>query len=241
VYWFILGALAVGSILMLPIPDRRPGGGEEGSFAEDLIEGFRTAMHEPELRSLLVMAASAWLMLTVLITLEPLFVKDVLHRGIDALSFLWSANGVGAFLGALAITRMKRATGREVRLIGASLLIGGLGYLGYVSSGVFALAVAGDVVLGVGFAWYLSLSQALMQRVAAEHMRGRVIGVVGMLQEGASLVGSLGIAALGGLVLVQPFLVSSAALFAVSGVFGLRAGRRLERMGRSSPVVAVGG
>ncbi len=240
VYWFILGALALGSILLLPIPDRRPAGGEEGSFAEDLIEGFRTAVHEPELRSLLVMAASAWLMLTVLITLEPLFVKDVLHRGIDALSFLWSANGVGAFLGALAITRMKRATGREVRLIGASLLIGGLGYLGYVGSRVFALAVAGDVVLGVGFAWYLSLSQALMQRVAAEHMRGRVIGVVGMMQEGASLVGSLGIAALGGLVLVQPFLVSSAALFAVSGVFGLRAGRRLERMGRSSPAVAVG-
>lgn len=228
VYWFILGVLAAAIVLLLPIPDRRPIGGEEGSFARDLVDGFRVAVHEPELRSLLVMAASAWLLLTVLITLEPLFVKDVLHRGIDTLGFLWAANGVGAFAGAIAVTRATRATGREVRLIGASLLLGGAGYLGYVGTGVFAIAVAGDVILGVGFAWYLSLSQALMQRVAAEHMRGRVIGVVGMLQEAASLGGSLGIAALGGLVLVQPFLAASAALFALSGLVGVRAGRRLE-------------
>jgi MFS family permease len=225
VYWFILVVLAVGAVLLLPIPDRRPRGGEEeGSFVQDLAEGFRFSAREPELRSLLFLAASAWLMLTTLVTLEPLFVKDVLHRGIDTLGFLWSANGVGAFLGAIAVTRATRAQGREVLLIGLSLVVGGVGYLVYVGSGTFAVAVAGDIVLGVGFAWYLSLSQALIQRVAAEHMRGRVTGVVGMLQECASLACSLGIAALGGLVLVQPFLIGSAALMALSGVYGLRVG-----------------
>jgi predicted MFS family arabinose efflux permease len=226
VYSFIIAVLVVGAVLLLPIPDRRPEGGEEGTFLTDLAEGFRVSAREPELRSLLFLAAAAWLMLTTLVTLEPLFVKDVLHRGIDTLGFLWSANGIGAFLGALAVTRAGRAQGWEVLLIGVSLVVGGVGYLAYVGSGVFPLAVVGDMVLGVGFAWYLSFSQALIQRVAAEHMRGRVTGVIGMLQEGASLTCSLGIAALAGLVLVQPFLVGSAVLMTLAGVVGIRAGRR---------------
>ncbi len=225
VYSFIIAVLVVGAVLLLPIPDRRPQGGQEGTFLTDLAEGFRVSVREPELRSLLFLAAAAWLMLTTLVTLEPLFVKDVLHRGIDTLGFLWSANGIGAFLGALAVTRAGRAQGWEVLLIGVSLVVGGVGYLAYVGSGVFPLAVVGDMVLGVGFAWYLSFSQALIQRVAAEHMRGRVTGVIGMLQEGASLTCSLGIAALAGLVLVQPFLVGSAVLMTIAGVVGIRAGR----------------
>jgi MFS family permease len=232
VYWFILAALVVGAVLLLPIPDRRPSGHEEGSFVGDLIDGFRVSVRERELRSLLFLAASAWFLLTTLVTLEPLFVKDVLHRGIDMLGFLWSANGIGASIGAIALTRMKGATGREILLIGASLIVGGLGYLAYVGTGVIPIAVAGDVVLGVGIAWYLSLSQALIQRVAAEHMRGRVTGVVGMLQEGAGLVCSIGITALGGLVLVQPFLIGSAALMTISGLYGIRADRRIRLVAR---------
>jgi MFS transporter, ENTS family, enterobactin (siderophore) exporter len=221
VYWFILAALTAGLVLVLPIPDRRPRGGERESFAADLAVGFRLSWREPELRSLLFMAAAAWFLLTVLVTLEPLFVKDVLHRGVDGLGFLWSANGVGAFVGALALTRTERAGGRETWFIGISLVVAGVGYAVYVGTSVYGVAVAGDVVLGVGFAWYLSLSQALIQRVAPEHMRGRVTGVIGMLQEGASLTCSLGIAALGGLVAVQPYLVASGVALTASGFYGL--------------------
>jgi MFS family permease len=222
VYWFILAVLVAGLALLLPVPDRRPRGDERESFVADLALGFRLSWREPELRRLLFLAAAAWFMLTVLITLEPLFVKDVLHRGIDGLGFLWSANGVGAFAGALALTRTNRADSREVWFIGISLVAAGLGYVVYVGTSVYVVAVAGDILLGAGFAWYLSLSQALIQRVAPEHMRGRVTGVVGMLQETASLSCSLGIAALGGLVAVQPYLVGSAVVLTASGFYGLR-------------------
>jgi ENTS family enterobactin (siderophore) exporter len=222
VYWFILAVLVAGLALLLPVPDRRPRGDDRESFVADLALGFRLSWREPELRSLLFLAAAAWFTLTVLITLEPLFVKDVLHRGIDGLGFLWSANGVGAFAGALALTRTNRANSREVWFIGVSLVVGGVGYVVYVGTPVYAVAVAGDVLLGAGFAWYLSLSLALIQRVAPEHMRGRVTGVVGMLQETASLSCSLGIAALGGLVAVRPYLIGSAVVLTVSGFYGLR-------------------
>jgi|SRR5437588_11623364 len=96
------------------------------------------------------------------------------------------------------------------------------------------------IVLGAGFAWYLSRSQALIQRVAAEHARGRVTGVVGMLQESAALVCSAGITALGGLVLIQPFLVGSAVLLTVAGLWGIRAGARHRRIVRTAFVDEAG-
>jgi Na+/melibiose symporter-like transporter len=233
-YAFILAVVAVGTSFLLFVPDRRPRDGEEdgpeGGFVADLVEGFRVSIREPELRSLLILAAMAWFLLTVLVTLEPLFVKDVLHRGVDSMGFLWSAHGVGALLGALAVTRLKRAGGREVGLIGGSMIVSAVGYLLYVGSSLWALAVAGNFLFGVAFAWYLSLSQALIQRVAAENMRGRVTGVVGMLQETSALACSLTIAVLGGLVVVQPYLVVSGAALLVGGGYGLRAGRRIRRM-----------
>src|SRR6266540_2895096 len=170
-YWFILTVIGAGLVLLLPIEDRRPRGSGGNSFAGDLADGFRLSWRHRELRALLLLAGAAWFLITVLITLEPLFVKQVLHRRIDSLGILWSAHGVGAFLGALAVTRMKRAGGREVLWLGLALLIGSAGLLVYVGTPLFGVAIVGNAVFGVAFAWFVSLSQALIQRVTAEDMR----------------------------------------------------------------------
>lgn len=230
VYWLSLAVTALGGAVAVVVPDRRPAEVEEQSFARDLAEGFRVSWRELELRDLLVLVAAAWFLTTVLITLEPLFVKQVLHRGLDALGYLWAAHGVGALIGAVVISRSRRAQGREILLIGVALIIGGAGYLAYVGTSMIVVAVAGTMVFGVGFAWLLTLSQALIQRVAAEHLRGRVTGVVGMLQEGMGLICALILAAIGGLITdVQPYLVWSAVGMAAFGVLGLWAARSLAR------------
>ena len=237
VYWYALTTTMLGGALVLLIPDRRPKGAEEQSFARDLAEGFRVSWLEPELRSLLVLVGAGWFLTTVLITLEPLFVRHVLHRGLDVLGYLWAAHGVGALVGAVVISRSRRAQGREIPLIGVSLIIGGAGYLAYVGTSLIGVAVAGTMVFGVGFAWLLTLSQALIQRVAAEPLRGRVTGVVGMLQEGAGLVCALILAAIGGLITeVQPYLEWSAVLMAAFGLYGLWAARRIARAGRPETI-----
>ena len=223
-YWFILAVIGVGLVLLFPIADRRPRGTSDNSFGRDLAEGFRLSWRHRELRALLLLAGSAWFLITVLITLEPLFVKQVLHRRIDSLGILWSAHGVGAFLGAVAVTRMKRAGGREVLLLGVALLVGSGGLLVYVGTPLFGVAILGNAMFGVSFAWFVSLSQALIQRVT---------GVVGMLQESTSLVCALGISALAGVIAaVQPYLIGSALAMSAFGFYGLRAGRAF---GRSFP------
>jgi MFS family permease len=238
IYWYIFAAIVAGILLNLFVPDRRPRGKDESRFAADLTEGFRVSWHVPELRDLVFLSCGIWFLTTVLITLEPLYVRGVLHRGVDGLGFLWSAHGVGSFLGAAALTRSRNAHGHEVFLLGVSLIVAGAGFLAYVGSSFFVVAVGGTVVLGVGFAWYLSLSQALIQRVTAENLRGRVTGVVGMIQEFAAMSCSLLIAGLGGLITsVQPYLIGAGALLFVSGFYGLRAGRRIERL-RAGAVLA---
>jgi MFS family permease len=229
VYWVIIGILVLGVIPLLPVPDRRPQGHERTSPIREVAEGFRVAWSEPELRSLLFLACAAWVTLTVFVALEPLFVKQVLGRGEDGLGLFWSTNGVGSFLGALALTRSRKAAGREVLLIGVALILSGVGFLAFTGTSLLSVAIAGNVVMGVGFAWFLSLSQALIQRVAAEDLRGRVTSVMGMLQESSSVACSVAIAILGGLVLVRPSLVVAAVALIAGGLYGLRADRRIRR------------
>ena len=193
-----------------------------------MAEGFRVAWREPELRSLLFLACAIWVTLTVFVVLEPLFVKQVLGRGEDGLGLFWSTNGVGSFAGALALTRSRKAAGREVLLIGVALILSGLGFLAFSGTSLLWVAIAGNVVMGLGFGGFLTLSQALIQRVAAEDLRGRVTGVMGMLQESSSVACSVAIAVLGGLVLVRPSLVLAAAALTASGLYGLRADRRIR-------------
>jgi len=234
-YWAIIWLLVAGFVLLLGTPDRRPRRGAREGPLREVSEGFGVAWREPELRSLLFLACTAWVTLTVFVALEPLFVKDVLHRGEDGLGLFWSTNGIGSFGGAFVLARSRRASGREVLLISVSLVVAGVGFLVFAGTSMFLLAVVGNVAMGVGFAWFLSLSQALIQRVAAEEMRGRVTGVMGMLQESSSVVCSATIAILGGLVLVRPWLVISAAVLMMGGVLGIRAAGRIRLEVQAEP------
>src|SRR5438093_350085 len=179
-YWVIVAILVLGAVPLLFVPDRRPRTRQWASPSRELAEGFRVSWREPELRSLLFLACAAWVTLTVFVALEPLFVKQVLGRGEDGLGLFWSTNGVGSFIGALALTRSTRASGHEVGLIGVALILSGGGFLAFTSTSLTWVAVAGHLVMGVGFAWFLSLSQALIQRVAPEDRRGRGTGLMGI-------------------------------------------------------------
>jgi MFS family permease len=228
VYWLVMGFVVLGGVAILPIPDRRPRAREDVTLLFDLVEGFRVTWRVRELRDLLFLTTSIWLFLTFWAALLPLFVKEVLHRGADALGFLWSVNGVGSLAGAVVVTRWKRATGREVVLVGTSLVMTGVGFLAMSATSRYSLAVAGNVVLGMGFAWFVSLSQALIQRVAGEDVRGRVTAVHGMAGETIGLAGTAAIAALGTLVMVQPLFVACAVALSVTGLYGLRPAARVR-------------
>lgn len=220
---YVAALVATGCALVCyaAVPDlRRERPEPEATGVSGLVAGFREGWRTPVLRWLFILVAAAWILLGVVITLEPLFVKEVLGRRQDTLGVLWAVGGVGTLVGSLFIARIRRGAGREQILVALGVGVGGVGYLVYVATSSLWVAVAGAVVLGFGFSLLTSPAQALIQRVAREP--GRVTGVLGTLEEGAPLVASLALAALGGLVAVQPWLVASAVGVIVAGAAALR-------------------
>jgi hypothetical protein len=85
------------------------------------------------------------------------------------------------------------------------------------------VALVGSFLFGAGFTFFSSPGQALIQRVAVQP--GKVTAVYAMLSEGGPLVAAVLVAALGGLVSVQPWLIVAAVAFTIVGVASLPGAR----------------
>jgi predicted MFS family arabinose efflux permease len=224
-YFLAMAAVALSLPLYGLVPDRRGERGERAeTFVADLVGGFREAWRTPVLRSLILLATGAYLLLGMVITLETLYVKDVLGRGLDFLGLAWSLTGAGAALGSLGLVALRHGVGREHVLVALGLLAGGIGYLAYIGTDSAVVCLVGGFVFGAGFTFFSSPSQALIQRVAAQP--GKVTAVYAMLSEGGPLAAAVGVAVLGGLVVVQPWLVVSGVLFTALGLVSLPGARR---------------
>jgi Na+/melibiose symporter-like transporter len=227
-------ATGVASLgVMLLVPDRRQTRERPALALRDVGQGFLTSWRLPELRLLLGLYGMGWLVSNAVFVLEPLFVKDTLHLGGDVVQFIWVAHGVGAFLGAVWMTRLRRGAGLELLLVGASLVVLGAGLLLIYSIATYATALIGAGIDGLGFSVFLTAGLALVQRVVGEEQFGRVTSVFAILQEGTSVVLALVIVPLGALVLVRPTLIVSAVAIATTGLLGLVALRSMEA--RTSP------
>jgi predicted MFS family arabinose efflux permease len=233
-YLVAIGAVLASLPLYGAIPDRRKRPVEERErFFADLSGGFREGWGAPILRSLIVRSVVAYLLLGLVITLEALYVKDVLGRGQDFLGVLWALTGAGAALGSAALAGLKHGTGREHMLIALGLTGAGLGYLAYVGTSSALVSAVGAFFFGAGFTFFSSPAQALIQRVAAQP--GKVTAVYAMLSEGGPLLTSILVAVAGGLVSVQPWLVVSAALFIALGLLSLPGSRHRGQLVRAEP------
>ena len=216
-------------LCMLMVPDVRQHGERPAVSMRDLKRGAATAWRHPQLRILAAVTVTGWFMVNVFFVLEPLFVKDVLGRGGDNLLYLWGAHGAGALAGAIALTRARRTAGHEAVLTCAGVTLIGVGIFVYAAVGIYEVALAASAFSGVGFALLFPPLLALIQRVMPEEHRGRVTSVFVSLQESAGLASSLVLLVGGGLVVVQPALVTAGALLTAIGLLGLRAVMRTTR------------
>lgn len=224
-YLVAMTSVALSLPLYAAIPDRRRERPEESEpLLAELAGGFREGWRTPVLRAMLLRGTAAYILLGLLITLETLYVREVLHRAQDFLAFVWAVAGVGAALSSAVLARMKRGAGREHRLIAFGLLGAGVGYVLYVGTSLPVVSSIGSFVFAAGFTFFSSPAQALIQRVATQP--GKVTAVYGMLSEGGPLATSLLIAVIGGLVAVQAWLVWSAILFVVLGFFSIATASR---------------
>ncbi len=184
--------------------------------AHSLREGFRhLARQRPLLLLLLLAGAMAFFGWPVLSLLPDVSVKR-LGAGNAGYSWMLSAVGLGALLGALAVASLSSPRWR-FPLLGAGVVLGAAGLGGLSLARELPLAVGCCVLMGGGLILFFATGQAAMQLGSDDHNRGRIMGIWLMVLSGAHPLGHLSAGQVADTWGVAPVLGLQAAGIAVAG------------------------
>jgi len=122
--------------------------------------------------------------------LLPGFADRVFGRGVDGLALLFSANGLGAMAAGFWLIQRDSITGLSSIIVG-NLLVMAFALLAFTATDIFWLALVFLVVSGFSLVVQGVSVQTLVQTAVASEMRGRVIGLYGIVARGAPAIGAL--------------------------------------------------
>lgn len=160
------------------------------SFATDLWEGIRYTATHPGISALLLLLIALGVGGRPLNELLPGFAADVFHSGAGGLSILASAIGGGAILGGLWLGHRAPSFGMIHVALGGSV-VGALATIVAVATESMWVAVPAVVVFGCCMSSAGIAIQTLMQLASDRNMRGRVMGLYGLIFRGAPAIGAL--------------------------------------------------
>jgi MFS family permease len=172
------------ALLAMRLPDRSVDPGQAGS-AGNLMDAFRYLGRHPLLLLVLVLGGAIALFGWPLLSLLPVIAERHLHTGNWGYSWMLSAIGAGALVGALVVASSKRR--QLLMILGVVLGASSLICVALVPS--LPLAMLGCAVGGGGLIMFLATGQAALQLGSADHNRGRVMGVWLMVLSGANPLG----------------------------------------------------
>jgi len=181
-----VGVIAVLWSIALPPPAVRP----RESLSESLRAGLRHVAADERLRGATLLAGAASFLAFPLITYLPVIAGDVLKTGASGYSLLLTSLGVGAIAGALTTARRGDAPGRGRLMLAAFAAFGVLAAGAALSRFQWAsmlLLVAAGFMLTTAF----STLNSLVQEMAPDELRGRVLSIFGLAFRGGGPIGSL--------------------------------------------------
>jgi len=217
----IISLLSIGAPF-LPAPSK-----------ESLMDGMKAGIvfirQQAGMRALIVLAFLMTFLGIPVVTFLPVFARDVFKGDVGTFTVLQSVEGAGAICGALLVAARGKSKhlGRDavVALTALGAFVAGFGL-----SRDFGLSLVlvffGGVALISGFA----MVSSLVQLVATDEMRGRVMSVYNIAFRGGTPVGSL---AAGYLIPIYsaPVVVSSGGiLLAILGFYLLFMNRRVRSL-----------
>jgi MFS family permease len=209
----------IAGLLMMQITRASPRASAASPLAH-IREGFRFVRHTAPIRVILLLLGLVSFVAMPYVVLMPIFADRVLHSGARGLGILMGATGVGALLGALTL-----ASRSGVRGLGkwVAYSCGGFGIslVFFSLSRTFWLSTAMLVPVGFCMMFQMSSSNTLIQAMAPDELRGRVMAVYSMMFMGMAPFGTLVAGALAGR-LGAPVTVAMGAVAAIGGavIFG---------------------
>ena len=156
----------------------------------NFVQGFRFAMHDLPIRSVLLLLSALSLFGLQYSVFLPVFAKDILHGGVGAFGLLLSTAGVGAVLGALHFAARTNYKGLA-RWIALTSTTCGVCLVVFSQSRVFWLSAAVLLIVGFAATSQMAATNTVVQSRVPDELRGRVMAVYATMFMGVQPIGSL--------------------------------------------------
>lgn len=176
---FLLNALSylavIASLAAMRLATPQPKQGQ-GHWLGGLKEAVRFAFGFAPSRILLGLVALMSFVATPYASLMPVFARDILGGGAHTLGMLAGAAGAGAMAGVLLLAARKTAAGLE-RLIAVAGICAGTGLILFSLSRTLWLSLTLLPLVGFGIIATAASVNTIMQLVAPDAMRGRLVSL----------------------------------------------------------------
>jgi MFS family permease len=163
---------------------------QRGKALAELGEGLRYVIANRVILSLTIGVGMVSLFAIGMLNLLPAWAKDILHGDVTTNGWLVSARGLGSMISALMLAYWgsRKLRGR-LWTIGAFVMPALL----FIFAWVRLLPISLLMLVGVGWGFMLVVnnSQAIIQSLVSDRLRGRVMGVYTLVFFGTMPLGSL--------------------------------------------------
>jgi MFS family permease len=167
-----------------------PPTGTRGSMADELRTGLSYVRNHGSLVALIVLAATTTFLGFAVLTFLPLFTKTIFNEGAETYSHLLAFSGAGSVVGALIVAWL----GKFPRMGLTALIVQavyGLLIFAFANSHVLWVSEVLLFLTGAALMVVFSTVTSLIQLIAPNEMRGRVMSIYMVAFRGGMPLGSL--------------------------------------------------
>jgi len=189
-----------------------------------LAEGLRFAVGTPAVAWLLALTMCVGLAAGPVMTLLPVYVRDVLHGTARTMGWLLGAAGLGALLGSALLTIQPATMAGLKVLTGGGAVALGMGLAAAAATQDARLALIVFLALGFAAMVQVGAANAALVAVTPDSLRGRIAALTWMLPTAATPLGAValsGVTAHGGF--ARALLLGAAVCVPAGTAFLLRA------------------
>ncbi len=190
---FLLNGLSyifvILSLLMMKVAPRKVKT-QNTRVIQGLKEGFAYAFGFAPIRSIILLLALVSLLGMPYAVLMPIFAKEILHGGPHTFGFLMGASGIGALIGAFYLASRKSVLGLG-KIVALTAALFGFGLVLFSLSRSFPLSLILMFIIGTGMMMQMASSNTILQTLADDDKRGRVMSFYSMAFIGTAPFGSL--------------------------------------------------
>jgi MFS family permease len=182
---FLVVIVALMSLHVKHIPPSAP-----KRLRDELMGGLSYVKNTENLRELTILAATMTFLAFSMTTFLPLFARGVFHQDVRLYSRLMAFSGIGSVIGALVIAWL----GKYKRMGLTALIVqafSGLLIIGFASSRVLWVSEILLFVFGMSLMIVFSTVTSLVQLIAPDELRGRVMSIYMVAFRGGMPLGSL--------------------------------------------------